>query len=113
MGGERRERSLRLARLALTIVGEVLLLGALAWAAWAPNDNGSYPPLSLGDGLQALVLIGGLGSVFVVAGAVAMVRGRRIVGQVAGAVLLVMAGVIGFLGTVLTAFSRCQTCDDA
>lgn len=97
----------------IAVVGELLLVGALAGAAWAPNENSSYPALSLRDGLETIAVIGGFDSAFLLSGAAVVAQGRRFVSPVIGGGLLLIAGFLGFIAAVMVNFGRCTTCDDA
>jgi hypothetical protein len=95
------------------VTAEVLLLGLLAYAAWGPNENEVYPPLSLSDGLANVAILASVPSVLIACGALSITGTRRWWGPLLASVLIGVAGFIGFIGFALISIGRCETCDDA
>jgi len=93
----------RLVALVIGAVAELLLLGSLALAAWGPYE--SYAGLSVGDGLLALAVFGGMGTVLVITGAALITTGRWW-GAIVATILMILAGLIGFFGCLLAGISR-------
>lgn len=97
--GERRRLALVLGGIAL--VGLLWWLGQMAW-----SDSVDEPALSTAEGLELIGMFGGVAAVFLVAAGFAYVKGKPGAGSVAAVVLAVVAGVVGFVGGLLTAASR-------
>jgi len=93
------------------LVAEVLLLGALAFAAWGDPQDEAQPPLSFDDGIGGILIFGGVASVLVFGAAAAIVATRRWWGTVLATVQMAMAGIVGFLGFALVSLSRQETSD--
>lgn len=87
----------------LGAIAELVLIWWLVQMAWTESED---PPLSVGDGLLLVGVVGGLASAFIVGGAVAYATGRRPAATVAAVVLGGVGAVVGFVGGLLIAVAR-------
>jgi hypothetical protein len=92
--------------LGLAAVAEVVLLVWLAAMAW--SDLVDDPPLSVDDGVAGILTIGGVATALILTGLLAHLHGRRPAGSVAGVVLGLLAGIVGFFGGLLLALGRIE-----
>jgi hypothetical protein len=92
----------------LGVGGEAALFAWLALMAWGGDDS---PAMGVGEGLTSILMVGGVTSVLIVAGAVAYATGRRPLATVVAAVLLVVASLAGFVGGLAIALTRSDVGD--
>lgn len=92
------------------VILEVILLAALAFAAWGEMGD-DLSPLSLDDGLGAMVIVGAPASIVVLGVGLSIALGRRRPGALLTSALLVVAGITGFVGFALISLSRQEMSD--
>ena len=102
--------SRRLVGLLLGVVAEVVLLAALAYAAWGDGGD-DYQPLSLEDGLTWIAVFGGVGGALVLGAALCIALTRQTWGTVMATLLMLGASFVGFVGFFLTSISRQEISD--
>lgn len=93
------------------VVAEVALLAALAHAAWSPSDADNIRTLSAEEGFETIALFGAPAALLILGACCLVAIPRRWWGTAGASVVLVMAGVAGFIGYALTSFSRVEMSD--
>ena len=100
----------RLVAVVVGVVAEVVLLGTLAFAAWGPGGP-SREPLSFDNGLGVIAIFALPASLLILGAAASLAAPKRWWGTGGAAVMLCLAGVVGFVGFALTSFSRVEMSD--
>ena len=100
------------ARWAVFLGANGIIAAAALLASWWPTGDDTHPPLGVGEGLGTALFVCALASVFIIPAAALTSRARRGAAMIGVALLLAVAALVGFVGVLLAAYSRCESCGE-